>query len=435
MADTVEEVYNATIGNTAFSGGPVTVLTTDANTRYVIRDIDIERPQAIADADKFNMTAKINDVQIVDLTNGSAGGTSIMGPSSNLKLASTLYPIASSSYESTRIFESFHGDLTNSPIAWYSTTEYSAFGINVGSTKLSGREVTGISPSIGAANVFYYVDGKIFWTQDDGNSTSNLYRRVPGTSTNWLIDSASYSPKTYDNGTKFYWRNTASLFVYDAVTNATTSIALTGPGLGVSISSYARSFFANGYLFTATSSGGLVIVKVSNGVTYRISSPGISFSNDYRFAVGYDEDDDNFYYITLFNTTTNTKRTAVINEPVSTWNPAGQTLTYSTAFADENLQNGSSPAYVYYNYSSRIYMKGKNVYWRTNQSPYKNILSAKVTQSWLDASNISTVHTLNIGISSGESFYYQPGESTSAEIASEFPSFDAKVRITAVKSV
>jgi hypothetical protein len=437
MADTVEEVYNQTIGNTAFSGGPVTALTSDANTRYVIRDIDIERPQSMVNAGIFNMTAQINDVQIVNLTNGSAGGTSIMGPSSNLKLASTLYPIPDSSYLATRIFHNIPGNLTNSPISWTSTSQYSAFDVSYGSVSESGREVNAVSPTIGGSNTFYYVDDKIFWDQVDGNSTMQFYRRVPGTSTNDTISTDSYSWVSYDNGTNFYWQHSSSSFKkYDATTHTTTTIAMTGPGAGKATSSYSRSYFCNGFLFAGSSSGEVRVINVSNGVTHWISSSGISWASDIKFAVGYEVSEDKFYYVTFFNTTTNTRRSRVIDQPLSTWNPAGENLTVSSVFADENIGNGTAPRYVGYNYSARVYMLGKKVYWRSTDSPYTDILSADIDKTWLDAANISKVYSSLVhGTSGGENFYYQPGSATNAEITSEFPSFDTKVRITAVKSV
>ena len=454
MADTVEEVYNQSIGNAAFSGGPVTALTTDASTRYVIRDIDIERNASLLSLNAFNMTAKINDVQIVDLTNGSASGTAIMGPSSNLKLATTSYPFPPSYYTNIRFTYPRSVNLT-SP-GWVSNTQHQILSTFNASSEETGSEATAISPPLNTStgNRLLYADANaIFWVQEDGNSTTILYRRPTGTSTNTNINGTSYAPKAYDNGQKIYWTQTSltTLHTYDIPTNTTTSMSITGPAASFTQSSYPRAYFCNGFYFfiSSTASAQIRAVNVSNGVSYVINFGGtvVSYGDNDRFSVGYVASEDKFYFNHIFSGSSNVHLARRCDKTLATWDAAGETITSaSTNVVTHNggsysIGNSTSPAYMYYTYASHLYQFGKTLYWRSTLSPYTSILKADCTTNLTTAANIITELTEpNLGISNSEGryFYYQPYTPSSAEIAAttyDYSNYNTKVRITAVKSV
>jgi hypothetical protein len=451
MADTVEEVYNQTIGNTTFSGGPATVLTTDANTRYVIRDIDIERSTALVDAGEFNMTAKINDVQVVDLTNGSVTGTAIIGPSSNLKLASTAYPFASSSYKNIKFTYPRVANLT-SP-GWVSSTEYEILSVTNLSDEDTGSEATAISPALNASpgNRLLYADANaVLWVQEDGNNPTVLYRRPTGTSTNTIINSTTYSPKAYDNYQKIYWTETSfqALKIYDIPTDTITTISITGPGAPFTQSSHPKGYFCNGFYFfnSSTSANEIRAVNVSNGVSYNIQFPSsITVQQDNRFSVGYVASEDKFYFNHIY-TSSNTHMARRCDKTLATWNPAGEVITTASTStvtyngSSYNINASSSPAYMNNTYSSHLYQFEKILYWRSTLSPYTTIFKADCTTALTTGTNISTELTETDWVSSteGRYFYYQPYTPSAAEIAAtayDYSNYNTKVRITAVKSV
>ena len=76
MADTLEEIYKATLTESSFNAsGEATVITTDANTRYAIRDVQVKQESSLnVEADLL-----VNDVTVANVTS-SASGNEIIGP-------------------------------------------------------------------------------------------------------------------------------------------------------------------------------------------------------------------------------------------------------------------------------------------------------------------------------------------------------------------
>lgn len=445
MADTVEEVYNQNLSATTLSSGPVTAVTTDANTRYVIRDIDMERPQVMVDADAFNMTAKINGVQIVDLTNGSAGGTSIMGPSSSLTLNTTSFPLSTSNYKNIKFHYPRASNLTG--LGWVARNTYQLFNANNVVDADTGAETSNFATGVNYRFV-YTPNNIIYAIYDDANSSQALYRRVPGEASQTTVSSGqNYAPVVWDNYLKFYqtYSSFNTLFTYDASTNTSSTMSITGAAGGFTQSSYPRAYFCNGFYWfvSGTSNTQIRAVNVSNGVSYLFTLPtNVDNTSDTRMSVGYVASEDRFYLNWIYSAS-NTHRSFRIDKKLSTWSATGESISEITnLFGSTSYSLGSgSPAYLPAVSYAWVYQFGTTCYWRPNLSPYQTIYKAEVGTRWDQSVNISTETTFDptgIADSSGSQFYYQPYNPSAAEIASisyDYSSLATKVRITAVKSV
>ena len=90
MADTLEEIYKATLTESSFNAsGEATVLTTDSNTRYAIKDVQVKQ---VSSSINVNADLMVNDVPVANVTN-SVTGSEIVGVSSTVKLKTSTFPL------------------------------------------------------------------------------------------------------------------------------------------------------------------------------------------------------------------------------------------------------------------------------------------------------------------------------------------------------
>lgn len=86
MPDTISEPVNVTLDDSNLGSGEHTILTTDANTAYVIRDVFVEAENL------DTLTLDVNGVPAARIRNG-ASGSEIVAPNSTVKVKSPDFPL------------------------------------------------------------------------------------------------------------------------------------------------------------------------------------------------------------------------------------------------------------------------------------------------------------------------------------------------------
>lgn len=261
MAETLEQIYvNTSLGSTELDDGEHTILTTDANTRYVIKDVMVK--------DNTNLSAntylELNGFNIGSL-NGNSSGSLIVPPSSTLKIKTTDYPF--SAYEIKYIAGSNTSNTHGLGVLY--NYEYTG-GISIGSVSSGGKT--------GSNNPTYHtttVDAMYTATANDGNSyihyttsDANSYQRLmyarTDTTTNSTLQTQNYKAYVISEGSYYgrvVWNNDNTAMSYkDVVSGPTDASSFYNPGTIAGgaksnsynpypTSSYPRGFFGHGYYF------------------------------------------------------------------------------------------------------------------------------------------------------------------------------------------
>ena len=233
MADTLEEIYKATVTETDFNAsGEATIITTDANTRYAIKDVQVKQGSS------NNLVADllVNDVPVANVTS-SATGNEIIGTSSTVKLKTTTFPLT---YEDV-----YFGFIANvSPFRIDKNIK--AFVNGVEDTGIGNISANGEVP-YGTVNendfyAHYQVHNNIAVRIRANNNSSTQVHVYNSSNTQVFSETTSYAPKAFDQKRYIYWLPSGSNFKrYDTQTNTTSNIAYLG---SASTSSYARLCYA-----------------------------------------------------------------------------------------------------------------------------------------------------------------------------------------------
>jgi len=240
MADTLEEIYKATLSDSDFdSNGVKTIITTDANTRYVLKDVQVESSEAKVPV-KANLL--INDVNVANI-DSSVTGSEIVGPSSTVKIDASTYPL---------VYTDTYYQVINSSGNLERNTDSSIAGVaedgltNIKSTvtpvtSVIDNQFVGYWQNIGPNNVAV----RIF--HNDNDTTNHYIYNSSGT----LITSVTnnyYAPRAFDGSRYLYWfPDGSNMKKYDTWTNTTTNISA-GTGSG-NTSTYARFAYAGNGLY------------------------------------------------------------------------------------------------------------------------------------------------------------------------------------------
>ena len=239
MADTLEEIYKATLTASDFdSNGVKTIITTDANTRYVLRDIQVESSEAQVPI-KANLL--INDMNVSNI-DSSVTGSEIVGPSSTVKVDTSTYPL--------NYTDNYYQVINSSANLEQNTTASIAGVVETGLTNLkstvtpvhsiSNYDYIGYWEGVGPNNVVL----KILY---DGNSTTQYY--VYNSSGSQIASNTqSYSPKAFDGSRYLYYFPSGTVMKrYDTWTDTTSDISAS-IGNGVA-TTYARLMYAGNGLY------------------------------------------------------------------------------------------------------------------------------------------------------------------------------------------
>jgi hypothetical protein len=236
MADTTTEIVNKNILWTDYVANSQSLFTTNASTRYVIKDMEV--------ADNSYPTAPsvvINNTKVASLS-GSLTGTEIVDVNSTVNLT---YDTSTAKYLNVN-------DITGSTSYASGITDGAVFLTPSGFTASSATLNTAVSMSsltgpncIGA----WLLNGNFYYFSSDGNSTQGFYRRAGGPNgTESTIYSNSYSPCVFDGVSKFFYLNGSNVYAYDTATSSSTYIGGFPTG-----TTYPLMMYSNGYLFYSPS--------------------------------------------------------------------------------------------------------------------------------------------------------------------------------------
>lgn len=287
MADTLETLYlNDNLGPTQFDAdGEETILTTDANTRYVLKDMIVKDASSMGG----NSYLELNGFRVADLTS-NASGSLIVGPNSTLKLKTDKYPYTFVTREVAAIaggkgfyekkIEASDGSISNTVVA----------------------EGDPSYPSVPNSNIvvdFAFIDkgtNKFFHTAaHDNNSQQFLdYVRFGASPTSANLVARNYVAVGLSQDTSRGYvglmSSSNNFYSYDLDANPTgltsTTIASYSP---YPTSSYPRSTVAYGYIWFMPSSGystEIYAMNIETGVTNHFNSMSSANMTGYSLNIG-----------------------------------------------------------------------------------------------------------------------------------------------------
>jgi hypothetical protein len=294
MADTTTEIVNKTILWTDYTANSQTLFTTDASTRYTIKDMEVANNSYTTPP-----SVVVNNTKVASLS-GSLTGTEIIDVSSTVSLT---YDTSTALYISVNNITSsatkFSNNVTDGAV--YLTSSGFTSGSSTGNTTTTMTALTNASVVVGG----WLLNGNFYYYTTDGNSSSQgLYKRAGGpTGTETVIydnsTTTSYSPCCFDNVSKFYWFNNSNytFYRYDTATNTTSAL---GSSIGYPAGTYPLLMYANDYLFYSPSYSGsnyLFWRKISTGATGTISTGGATpYSSNTGYAAFYDSSTGNLTF-------------------------------------------------------------------------------------------------------------------------------------------
>lgn len=287
MADTLEEIYKATVTESSFNAsGEATIITTDANTRYAIKDVQVKQLGGI------NVAANllVNDVTVADVTS-SATGSEIIGTSSTVKLKTNTFPLT---YQD--VYFGFIPNVSPNRI----DKKIKAIVNGIEDTGLGFITAHNETPYGNVSNENYMAHYQVHNNvavriRHDGNSSTALHV-YNSSNANVFTETTSYTPKAFDQERYVYWLPSGSNFKqYDTLNNTTNNITYT---LGsANVSSYSRLCYAGENWFwgvpnySNTSSGNRAYIFNAATQTFTDASNGsggnstYGYSNDGMWAV------------------------------------------------------------------------------------------------------------------------------------------------------
>lgn len=269
MADQIKEISNGTYGIGALSNG-VAIASTDANTRNVVKDIQVQNNQLTAVGATLDFV--VNGINVADI-DASVTGSEIIDVSST---AVASVPVAN--FQST-VFENWmRTDSANSRINTRTGRTINGFDSSAVLTQSAAIVTSATNSSVIVS--WYFIGENFYYNTDDGNSVQNLYRRTGGINgTETLIASISnWQPVVFNGVDRFHWVTGTQIFTHNATTNTNSAVNLISAGTSWSgtISSNPRISFANGLVFLQNSS--FFSIFAINPTTGRMSDIAVSFA-------------------------------------------------------------------------------------------------------------------------------------------------------------
>jgi hypothetical protein len=239
MADTLEEIYKATLSASDFdSNGVKTIITTDSSTRYVLKDVQVESSEAKVPI-KANLL--VNDMNVANI-DSSVTGSEIVGPSSTVKIDTSTYPLVYTDnyYQVINSSGSLERNASASIAGIEETTLTNLKSTRTPITSISDYEYLGYWEGIGPNNAAL----KILF---DNNSTTHYYT-YNSSGTLVASETTAYTPKAFDGYRYVYYFPSGSVMKkHDIWTNTTTDInASIGSG---GPSTYPRLMYAGNNLY------------------------------------------------------------------------------------------------------------------------------------------------------------------------------------------
>ena len=276
------EIANVTLNEASFTNNSYDLITTDADTSYVIKDIHVTNGYL------DSIKGKINGTSIGDLTS-SVSGEEILGNSSTLSIDVKGYPLTD--------FENVEFFYTNNGVGG----DYKKYTVN-GKTGLlideadSAALVNQRGKSSGRTTRVFKIGSSYYQEYKDNNSSQLLYYWSSGSANRSTIASASYNQFQvssldgyvyYFSGNSFYKHSPSggSELIRSSISDA-------------SWSSYSRSAYSNGWFFWQPNNSyrtQLMGISVATGAVVKITLRDAYISTTYHLAVSYDAATDTFH--------------------------------------------------------------------------------------------------------------------------------------------
>ena len=301
MADTLAEIYNNTnLGSTQMDDGEETILTTNASTSYVIKDMNVQNTS--------NLTGtylELNGFNVGYVTS-NATGSLVIPPSSTLKIKSTNYPYSFSAKDIYFIDQSNKGyykstisidGSSDAPVTLVEAGTPSANAMNSPAETIAMRYV---QPT-GSANAFFHN------ACHDNNSVQKIrYNRFGASNQDGQNAYQNYSAVGFHDlaagGYLGIISDGSDFRSLPLSTSPTTTTLTTFRNYGNSpTSSYPRSVVFGGYVWWIRSSSYLTSVYAVNITTgYALAMTGLSAENaagssNRSFGVSLDPTTNKFY--------------------------------------------------------------------------------------------------------------------------------------------
>jgi len=304
MADTLEQIYrNTSLGATELDDGEHTLLTTDANTSYVIKDMNVSGTSGFTDTH-----LDLNGFNVGSLTS-NATGSLIIPPSSTLKIKTDDYPLKV--YEKRTVMHTNQNSIVVQK-EFFDSSENSVGTSKIGYTGSS----TGLSTSV--TNADLVEDGSntyVVYTTTDGNSAQSvkqvLAQALYASAGETNVVSNNYTPyglfdhPTYGHVAVSFVQNGSATLQYHTLGDAPlSSVSPTswnngsitnGSYLGTQ-SSYPKAYCDHGYFWytRGNSYGGeLYAINMLTGVAIKFSMNN-AFVAERPFVIAYRPTDDKF---------------------------------------------------------------------------------------------------------------------------------------------
>ena len=253
MADTLEEFVNATFDADDFnSSGQATLLTSNANTRYVIKDIQVAQAD---DAIKVLPTLDINGFDIITLGENGATGHEIIGTSSTLRATSSAFPLqytdlVYAGVDSSGTYDKVINPLVNGVV---DTSQGNLTSLNntITSGTFNADACHMYATNIGINNVIINI-------YMDMNSQT-IFKAYDSSGTLIQSETNAYSPRAFDGERYVYWASGSNIKQWDSHTDTIKNIS--NPLGSISASTYpVACYCGEGWLYfngsyTSTNAG------------------------------------------------------------------------------------------------------------------------------------------------------------------------------------
>ena len=288
MADSIVEILNTSITSTELptSSSSHTILTTDANTSYVIKDVQ-------ANAYVTGLTAKINNFAVGDWSQ-TRTGSEVVDVNSTISVSCENFPVEVQQIRASAFdVQSFTGfDET------YGIVNNELAVSNIATMPPVVNPNTGDNTAY--VNTMFSVNNITYQISLQNNSTRILYKwETPNSRTNLGTTNYGLLCLAEDQDAIFY-RSSASLRKLTLSTGAVTTINPSVWSLPDATSTYERSAYCNGWLFELPSNSAQTYVYAFNSATgIYIKFEGLRDMGGYGVGtslfVSYNESTDEFY--------------------------------------------------------------------------------------------------------------------------------------------
>ena len=290
MADSVVEIVNTTLTSTELPDSDTlyTLLTTDANTSYVIKDVQISSL-----IPELNLQAYINDFNV-----GSWGetltGSEVVDVSSTVKVKSSDFPV--------ELNHITYGVYTTTGSDRYKNGSFSTINGVLGLDKTNSYFLAGAITGSNSnyRNGFITSGDKIYQIYMDNNTNQDIrYWTSESDTSPTQLTLITYSPVWLATELDAIYYSGASGRL-DKITLSTGVQSTVASGVVQSTSSYMRSAYSNEWLWYMRSNADttrVLAIRASDGIYFEFTNLQTmsGYSAGTKLAVSYDESSDKFY--------------------------------------------------------------------------------------------------------------------------------------------